>query len=190
MFTMQKSKTSEAHKGFKNPHTSNKRTKHSIKSKKKRPVVLASILTSDHLKIHQEEQSFSSHDMAIADNCVNTHLWNSDDGIVSRTHWPCSSNTGVINIVDSNHYPAETCDVETSWKDDEVKFYMHVLHNFLLFTSSPVKVARVNALAGGFMDDFGHPEDKGTWTLTKRSYSTFSWKFENTQEECSSSSEH
>ena len=85
-------------------------------------------------------------------------MWNSDDGIVSETLRLFNFKTGVIKIGGANQYSTETCDVKTSWKNDEGKSYMHVLHNFLLFPSSLVKVTSIHDLVGKFLDDFVHPD--------------------------------
>jgi len=130
---------------------------------RKCPTSLATILSAEQLRSYQEKQSFSDSEVAVIDNCAMIHVWNDRQGIVLNTSHPYNCKQGVVTIGGDDHHPSEIADVEVGWKDDDGVFHHYVLHNVLIFPTSPVKINSSYALAGEFVDENDIPDEEGTW---------------------------
>ena len=64
------------------------------------------------------------------------------------------------------------CTVNWYWTYDEGKLQTSKLNNGLYFTESPFKILSATALSESMN------YDEGTWVLTKRKYSIFTWYFD------------
>ena len=63
--------------------------------------------------------------------------------------------------------------VRMSWRDDNGDTFDHVLTDVLYFPKSPVRILSTSKLSTEWGPTI---DEEGTWILSKRSYSIFTWK--------------
>ena len=130
--------------------------------------------TSDNLKYYDSLTTYDSDDIqCILDNSENAHIWAILADFIPGTlrRFLPNPETGVLTIGGSNQFLHSIGDIKVSWLNSLVTAVQYILKDAIYFPDSSVNIISVTA----FMDQL--EDDEGTWVMTKRRHSVFTWDF-------------
>jgi len=130
--------------------------------------------TSDDIRDYDSVATYDSDAIqCILDNSANAHIWAILADFVAGTlrRFRPSAECGVLTIGGSNQFPHSIGDIKVYWLDSVGATVNYILKDALYFPDSPVNIISVTAFTDQLEDD------EGTWIMTKRHHSIFTWDF-------------
>lgn len=130
--------------------------------------------TSDDEKYYDSLTTYDSDAIqCILDNSANAHIWAILVDFMPGTlrRFLPKPEAGVLTIGDSNQFSHSIGDIQVSWLDSVDTTVQYILKDELYFPNSPINIISVTAFADQLEDN------EGTWIMTKRRHSVFTWDF-------------